>query len=119
MALAPVVLIGVASTLSVFGAIFGVPVLLVAARPWWACLSVGLGRTQPEDWSTSLRIHLAICLGAALLLYAVTAVVGFDDLEWGADTLLWAAFTAMLASALYGGVRLLNTQRAASGVALT
>lgn len=47
--LTPVVLIGAALTISMLGAILGLPVLFVTARPWWRCLSVGLGREQPTD----------------------------------------------------------------------
>lgn len=112
-----VVLVGVALTLSIFGALFGVPVLIVAARPWWACLSVGLGRTQPQDWAICLRLHLAACLGLASILYGTTTVVGFDDLDSGVDMLFWVALTVMLASALYGGVRLLRSRTGRSDVA--
>jgi hypothetical protein len=117
--LALVVLVGVALTLSIFGALFGVPMLIVAARPSWACLSVGLGRTQPQDWSIWLRLHLAVCLGLASILYGTATVVGFVDLDWGVDVLFWVALTVMLASAIYGGVRLLRSRVARSDVALT
>jgi len=102
------VLIGVALTVSIYGAFVGVPVLLVVARPWWACLLVSLGRTQPQGWSPSLRVHLVVSLFASTLFFGVAASLGLDDLDSWGDAGLWVAFGAMLISAIYGGVRLLR-----------
>lgn len=106
--LSPLVLLGTVLTISLFGAIIGVPLLLVIGRPWWASVSVGLGRTQPQNWSTFLRLHVALLLAASVGTFIACTIYGFDDLELGVDAAFMAVCTAMLASALYGGTRLLR-----------
>lgn len=109
MPLSPLVFLGTVLTISLFGAIIGVPLLLIVVRPWWASVSVGLGRTQPQGWSTFLRIHLAFLLAAGVGTYIACMIYGFDDLELGVDAAFMGVCTAMLVSALYGGTRLLRT----------
>ena len=55
------VLIGVVLTVSLFGAIFGVPVLLIAGPPWWQALRVLRGRTSFS------KVGAVWALGAAAL----------------------------------------------------
>ena len=106
--LSPFVLLGTILTISLFGAIIGVPLLLAVGRPWWASASVGLGRTQPQSWSTFLRLHVGLLLAAGIGTYVACTIQGFDDLELGVDAAFMAVCTAMLASALYGGIHLLR-----------
>ncbi len=108
--LSPLVFLGIVLTLALFGAIIGVPLLLVVVRPWWASASVGLGRTRPQNWSTFLRLHVTLLLAAATGTFIACTIHGTDDLELGVDAAFMVVCTALLMSALYGGTRLLRAR---------
>ena len=110
--LTPIVIIATALTVSIFGTIFGLPVLLLTARPWWAGLSVGMSRTKPEEWTTPMRVNLALCLAAAALTFVFCFASGFNDLYGWTNLIGTLVIAAMLLTCLYGGTRLLTRRSA-------
>ena len=102
---APFLLLGAVLTLSLFGAVFGLPLLLMAVRPALIALQV---RTAPSDSMRLGRFAVASALVTGVLTLAIVsaAAVGHDDLdtplEWGPLAVAvawvvaawWVAFTA-------------------------
>lgn len=83
---APFLLLGAVLTISLFGTVFGLPLLLVTVPPALIAWRV---RTTPSD---SMRLRRfasasAIVAGALTLTTAAAVAVGLDDLdaplEWG------------------------------------
>ena len=93
---APFLLLGAVLTISLFGAIFGVPLLLVTVPPATIAWRV---RTAPSDGMQIGRLAFASALVAGALTLAIMAAVavGLDDLdtplEWGllAVAVAWTA----------------------------
>lgn len=84
---APLLLLGVVLTISVFGAVFGLPLLLVTVPPALIAWRV---RAAPSDRVRLARFAVASALVAVALTVAIVAAaaVGLDNLdsplEWGA-----------------------------------
>jgi hypothetical protein len=101
---APFLLLGTVLTVSLFGAVFGLPLLLVTVPPALIAWRV---RTTPSDSMRLWRFTIASAIVAgALTLATVAAVaVGLDDLdtplEWG----LLAAAVAWIAAAWWIALR--------------
>lgn len=110
--LTPVVLAGVVLTASVFGAIMGVPILLLAGRPWWLAVGVARGRRDPADLTPAARVHVGVCVAALVVALLAALAVGLDDLDSAVDLAGLAAGTAGVGLAVVGGVGLLAPARA-------
>lgn len=107
---APLLLLGAVLTISLFGAVFGLPLLLVMVPPALIAWQV---RTAPSDSMRLGGFAFASALVAGALTFAIVsaAVVGHEDLdtplEWGllAVAVAWVAaawsvaFTARTLSA--------------------
>jgi len=84
---APLLLAGVVLTASLFGAYFGIPLLLVAVPLWIVAWRV---RTDPGDDRRFRRLRV----GASLLALGLAVVVGanlaygFDDLDAPAEIII-------------------------------
>ncbi len=78
--LAPFLLLGTVLTISVFGAFFGLPLLLVTVPPAVVAWRV---RTAPSDSMRLARSAFASALVAGALTLAIVATfaVGLDDLD--------------------------------------
>jgi len=105
--LSPVVLVAAALTVSVFGAILGLPILLFVGRPWWLGLSVGLGR-NPRGLSRAERAHLVVGYVLLLGLAVAAAIVGADDLDTALDATLAVLAVGLLISAGVGTLGMLR-----------
>jgi hypothetical protein len=107
---APFLLLGAVLTISLFGAIFGLPLLLVTVPP---ALTAWRVRTAPSDNIRLRRFAIASAIVAGVITLAIVsmAAVGHDDLdtplEWGLLAVAvawlvaawWVAFTARTLSA--------------------
>lgn len=102
MPLLPLVLVGVAMTLSVFGAFFGVPILLLVFRPWWVDLRIGRVWGPAAGLTASAAIHLGLCAAVVAGTDVVLAVLGRDDLDSVVDAAFWLMFTVMVVSLVVG-----------------
>jgi hypothetical protein len=109
--LSPVVLVAAALTVSVFGAILGLPILLFVGRPWWLGLSVGFGR-NPRGLSRSERAHLVVGYVFLLGLAVAAVIVGADDLDTVLDATLAVLAVGLLISAGVGTLGLLRPSSA-------
>ena len=102
---APFLLLGAVLTISLFGAVFGLPLLLVTVPPALIAWRV---RTAPSDSMRLGRLAVASALVVGVLTVAIVAAaaVGHEDLdtplEWGLLAVAvawvvaawWVAFTA-------------------------
>jgi hypothetical protein len=80
--LLPLVVVGVAFTASIYGAVFGIPLLLLVARPWWAAIrSV---QTHRRLGATALG-HTIVALAVLTAGLVVSAFLGMDDLDTPMD----------------------------------
>jgi hypothetical protein len=101
---APFLLLGAVLTISLFGAIFGLPLLLVTVPPAIVAWRV---RTAPSDGMRLGRFAFASALVASALTVAIVAAaaLGLDDLdsplEWG----LLAVAVAWIAAAWWIALR--------------
>ena len=101
---APFLLLGVVLTISLFGAYFGLPLLLVAVPPAVIAWRV---RAAPSDSVRLGRFAIASALVAVALTFTTiaTAAGGLDDLdtplEWG----LFAVAVAWVAAAWWIALR--------------
>lgn len=84
VALLPFVVVGVALTASVYGAYFGIPLLALVGRPWWAATrSVQKHRRLG---STALG-HTIVAFAVFTAGLVVSVLVGFDDLDTPMDVI--------------------------------
>ena len=82
--LLPFVVVGVALTLSIYGAYFGIPLLALVGRPWWAATrSVQRHRRLGP---TALG-HTILALAVFTAGLVVSVLVGFDDLDTPIDAI--------------------------------
>jgi hypothetical protein len=92
--LLPLVVVGVALTASIYGAIFGIPLVLLVARPWWAAIrSV---RTHRRLGATALG-HKIVALAVLTAGLVVTVFLGMDDLDTPMDVIGLAISVGWLA----------------------
>jgi hypothetical protein len=106
--LTPIVMTGAFMTVLVIPAIFGVPLLLLTARPWWSALSVSINRRAATDLSTAERVWIGVCVITGVVTFVVCALLGLDDLDTVADGLAWLVFTVMVVGATGGAIGLVR-----------
>jgi hypothetical protein len=102
VALAPLLLVGAALTVSVYGALFGIPLLVASVPPARRALEVagrgaGSGDRRLRTWLFALAAILAIGLVGAV-------AVGADDLDAAPDVaglVIATAWIGLLAIAAY------------------
>jgi hypothetical protein len=88
------VVVAVALTASIYGAVFGIPLLLLVARPWWAATrSV---QTHRRLGSTALG-HTVVALAAVTAGFVASVLLGLDDLDTPIEVALLAIAVGWLA----------------------
>lgn len=92
--LVPAVVVGVGLTASMYGAVFGVPLLALVARPWWAATR-SVQRHRP--FGTAALGHTVIALGTLTGAVVVGVVVGLDDLDTATDVIVLGVAVVWLA----------------------
>ena len=112
MPLTPVVLVAGFMTVLIIPAIFGLPLLALAGRPWWVGLAVGTGRKVPDQLTPGAQAHIVVCVAVLASSVLVAAVLGFNDLDSVEDALVWLVLVAMLISGTVGGLGLVQSARA-------
>jgi hypothetical protein len=85
--LLPFVVVGVALTASVYGAYFGIPLLALVGRPWWAATRSVQKRRRLG--STALG-HTIAALAVFTAGLVVSVLVGVDDLDTPIEGVLLA-----------------------------
>ena len=94
VALLPFVVVGLALTASIYGAVFGIPLLALVARPWWAATrSVQRHR---HLGATALG-HTVVALAALTAALVVAVILGLDDLDTPMDVIGLAIAVGWLA----------------------
>lgn len=83
--LCPFLLAGIVLTVSVFGAYFGVPLLLLVGPPtWWEVAGLHGDRSN----SLLRAIWLTVAVGATLVGSVIGAAVAVDDVDTGPELTL-------------------------------
>lgn len=111
----PVALTGVALTVSLYGIVFGVPLLVIAVP---VIVFIRRVRSDPYDIESRRRLSIASVLVAVALTVALIAlvVIGRDDLDSAADYAWLAVGTAWVALAWWAAI---SVRSAASSQAAT
>jgi hypothetical protein len=104
--LLPVVVVGAALTLSVFGAYFGLPVLLLAGRPWWRAQQAARGRS-----ARCAPVHTVIAVGTLSAALLVSAVFGLNDFDSVDEVGVSAVILALGAACWAGTIDLIRVGR--------
>jgi hypothetical protein len=94
VALLPLVIVAVGLTASVYGAVFGIPLLALVARPWWAATR-SVQRTRPLG--TTALGHTIVALAALTGAVVVSVLLGLDDLDTATDVIILAVAVGWLA----------------------
>ena len=94
LTLLPLVVVGVGLTASIYGAVFGIPLLALVARPWWAATR-SVQRHGPLGTTALGHTVLAIVMLTGAL--AVSVLLGRDDLDTATDVILLAVAIVWLA----------------------
>jgi hypothetical protein len=102
----PAVLAGAALTISVFGAFFGVPLLLLAGRPWWKAQRAARGRA-----AGAAPVHTVIAVGTLSAALLIGAAVGVNDFDSPAEVAAVAVILALAAACWAGTIDLLWTRQ--------
>jgi hypothetical protein len=92
--LLPVVVVGVALTVSIYGAVFGIPLLVLVARPWWAAIR---SVQRHRRLGSTARGHTIGALAALTAGLVVGVLLGFDDLDTPTDVIGLAIAVGWLA----------------------
>jgi len=92
--LLPLVVVGVGLTASIYGAVFGIPLLALVARPWWAATR-SVQRHRPLGTTALGHTVLAIVMLTGAL--AVSVLLGLDDLDTATDVIVLAVAIVWLA----------------------
>ena len=108
MPLTPVVMVGAVMTISIFGAIVGIPILVLTARPWWTGVAVGLSRRTAADVSAAEQVWIGVCVSTGIATSVVCAALGLNDLDTAFDGLAWLVFASMLGASMAGAVGLVR-----------
>jgi hypothetical protein len=92
--LLPLVVVGVGLTASIYGAVFGIPLLAVVARPWWAATR-SVQRHRPLG--TTALGHTIVALATLTGAVVVSVLLGLDDLDTATDVIVLAVAVGWLA----------------------
>jgi hypothetical protein len=88
------VVVGVALTASIYGAVFGIPLLVLVARPWWVATRSVQSRRR---LGSTARGHTIVALAALTAGLVVSVLLGFDDLDTPMDVIGLAIAVGWLA----------------------
>jgi hypothetical protein len=104
--LTPLVIGGLVLTVSIIGAPFGIPLLLVTAKPWWDAGRIAASVRPQPDLTPLARLHVGLCASVVLVGFAVASFVGWDDIDSWADAVAWAIAVSFVVSLQVGATRL-------------
>jgi hypothetical protein len=104
------VLVAAALTVSVYGIVFGLPLLLVVGPPWWRSINVA---RQRKSFTPGTRAHGVVAVVALTAMGISSAAAGLDDLDAPVEVLLAAVGLTMLGLSWWGALLLVRSQTAA------
>jgi hypothetical protein len=84
--LAPV-LVAVALTVSIYGAVYGLPLLSLVGPPWWRSINVA---RQRRSFTPGTRTHAVLAVAILSVIALGAAAVGLNDIDTAEDVALCA-----------------------------
>jgi hypothetical protein len=94
VALLPLVVVGVGLTASIYGAIFGIPLLALVGRPWWAATR---SVHRHLHLGTTALGHMVVALATLTGAAVVGLLLGLDDLDTATDVVALVVAVGWLA----------------------
>jgi hypothetical protein len=104
------VLVAAALTVSIYGIVFGLPLLLVVGPPWWRSIDVARKR---KSFTPGNRAHAVLAVVALTAMGIGSAAVGLDDFDAPVEVLLATVALTLLGLSWWGALLLVRPQTAA------